>query len=164
MELDFTGLSGIPVAEASTPAQGAGKLQRIADKAQGDKEAAAEVYKQHQTATIRAGQLVTEIRKGILSGHSVYDLLLKAIKAIELSTGESGLAAQAEADIIAVYGYALGERQPLQMELANVENRLQKLSAAAAAADAAAAERIRRAIREHERERDSIIKRMERDG
>ena len=127
-------------------------------------ETAAEVYKQHHQATIQIGQLVTEIRKGILSGENVYELLIKALKAIELTTGEIGLATHAEEDILAIYGYAFGESLPLQMELTNVERRLQNLTLAASSGQVSDADSIRRAISEHERLRDNLKKRIQQEG
>lgn len=165
MQLDFTGLSGIPSTQSGTaePMAGAGKLQMQADQNAATKAQAAEVYRLHQDATKRAELLVTDIRKGILSGSSIYTLFIQALQAVELCTGESGLSQQAEEDLVAVYGKALGEPEPLEMELQNILHRLEKLNAALLDADADAAERIRRAIRQHERERDSIQKRLERD-
>lgn len=129
---------------------------------QSEKEAAAEVYRHHQEATMKAWQLVTDVRKGILAGEDVYELLLRALKALELLTGEPELAVHAEEDLIAIYGIALEKRLPLQRELANVEKRLQMLHDAEANTGVAEGESIKRAIREHEKLLATIKKKLER--
>lgn len=166
MELDFTALSGIAGSQSGEreAERGAGRLQLQADNNAAAIERAAEVYRLHQEATKRAELLVTDIRNGILSGKSIYSLFLQAMQAVELCTGEAGLSTQAEADLVAIYGKALGEPAPMEMELQHILQRLERLNAALLDADADAAERIRRAIRQHERERDSIRRRLERDG
>jgi len=48
-----------------------------------------EVYAAHQEAIIKAGELTSEITKGIQVGERPENLLLKAIKCISLITGDS---------------------------------------------------------------------------
>lgn len=61
------------------------------------------------------------------AGESVYNLFLKAVKAISLMTSNSLFYSQIEADTRAIYGEGLQEQAPLQCELAEVQKRLARL-------------------------------------
>lgn len=97
------------------------------------------------------GQLQTEILKGVKAGESVYNLFLKAVKAISLMTSNSLFYSQIEADTRAIYGEGLQEQAPLQCELAEVQKRLARLKEAQAEElEHDSRERIGRAIQAHE--------------
>jgi hypothetical protein len=125
MELDFTGLEKLgrrsPQDELleggqgrSTPKQenpaegllgaseGIGKLQREADRRKAEKERNLEVYKTYQNNIKAAGQLQTEILKGVKGGESIYTLFLKAAKAISFMTSDSLFYSQLQEDITTI--------------------------------------------------------------
>ena len=100
------------------------KLQRQADNNAADQERAAAAYKQYQDNIRAAGQLTTDIIKGLNTGQDIHDLFLMAVKAISCMTSDNYLYNHAEETIKTIYGVALGQYKPLQMELAAVEERL----------------------------------------
>lgn len=86
------------------------------------------VYAAHQDAICKAGQCRADINKGILSGESPFDLLLKAIECISLMTGEKLFYSQNREQIKAIYGAGLLEVLPLEWELDEVQQRLKMLT------------------------------------
>ncbi len=53
-----------------------------------DRQARAAAWKEYQDNIIKAGQLRSEISKGIAAGEDTADLLLKALKCISCMTGD----------------------------------------------------------------------------
>lgn len=120
-------------------------------RAEEDHRRSLEVYKAYQENIRTSGQLQTEILKGIRSGESVYNLFLKATKAISLMTSNSLFYTQIEADTRAIYGEGLQEQAPLQSELEEVQKRLTRLKESQAGElERDSRERISRAIAAHE--------------
>lgn len=110
-----------------------------------------EVYRTYQENIKTSSTLQTQILKGIKAGEDVYSLFLKAAKAISLMTSNSLFYSQTEEDLIAIYGRGLQEKPPLQMELKEVQGRLQRLrEAEKREQDRDSKERIQRAIQAHE--------------
>jgi hypothetical protein len=188
MELDFTGLEKLgrrsPQDELleggqgrSTPKQenpaegllgaseGIGKLQREADRRKAEKERNLEVYKTYQNNIKAAGQLQTEILKGVKGGESIYTLFLKAAKAISFMTSDSLFYSQLQEDITTIYGAGLLEPMPLQMELTAIQERLRRLKEAEIREPQN--RNIQAAIKAHEQragEIQNLIKRNERES
>lgn len=134
------------------------KLQRQADNNAAEQERAAAAYKHYQDNIRAAGQLTTDIIKGLNTGQDIHDLFLMAVKAISCMTSDNHLYNHAEETIKTIYGVALGQYKPLQMELAAVEERLYNLEEAILWADAPDEKRrIENAIKWH-RQRQSEIK------
>ena len=101
--------------------------------------------------TLISSTLQTQILKGLTAGEDVYSLFLKAAKVISLMTSNSLFYSQTEEDIKAIYGRGLQEKPPLQMELKEVQERLQRLKEAEKREqDKDSKERIQRAIQAHE--------------
>ena len=67
------------------------------------------VYSEYQENIKHAGELRTDIIKGIKRAEEPADLLLKAIECISLMTGDRALYIQAEQDIQTIYGHILGQ-------------------------------------------------------
>lgn len=145
------GLQGIPI------------LQRQADANKAEKERALAVYREYQQNIKTSSQLQTEILKGAKAGENVYSLFLKACKAIALMTSNSVFYSQLEGDIKAIYGQGLLDPLPLQIELQETQERLQRLRKALnREIEADEKDRIQRAIKAHEAkiaELESLIKR-----
>lgn len=116
-----------------------------------EKQRTLDIFREYQENIKRSGQLQTEILKGVKAGESVYNLFLKAVKAISLMTSTSLFYSQIEADTRAIYGEGLQEQAPLQCELAEVQKRLTRLKEAQAEElEHDSRERIGRAIQAHE--------------
>lgn len=85
------------------------------------------VYTEHRENAQKAGELRTEITKGIQRAEDPLTLLLKAIECISLMTGDRAILTQAEGDIRAIYGHTLEYPAPLKEELAKAQQTIDKL-------------------------------------
>lgn len=122
-----------------------------ATREQEDHRRSLEVYRTYQDNIKTSSTLQTQILKGLKAGEDVYSLFLKAAKAISLMTSNSLFYSQTEEDLKAIYGRGLQEKPPLQMELEEVQERLQRLREAEKREQASdSKERIHRAIQAHE--------------
>lgn len=121
-----------------------------ASREQEDHRRSLEVYRTYQENIKTSSTLQTQILKGLKAGEDVYSLFLKAAKAISLMTSNSVFYSQTEEDLKAIYGRGLQEKPPLQIELEEVQGRLQKLiEADKREKDSDSKERIQRAIQAH---------------
>lgn len=128
-----------------------------------EKQRTLDIFREYQENIKRSGQLQTEILKGVKGGESVYNLFLKAVKAISLMTSNRLFYSQIEADIEAIYGRGLQHKPPLQKALQEAQERLQRLLEAEQREQPPdSRERIRAAIKAHraaiERLEDMIAK------
>lgn len=114
------------------------------------------VYEEHQKNILISESLQSEILKGIRQGESPIRLLLKAVKTISLMTGTELLYTQAEADIRAIYGAAFCEPEPLEDELIEVMQRLDRLREAYERERGDSKQRIYNAIKKHEQRADEL--------
>ena len=153
-----TNLYKIERIEEQPEEQAINQLQRQADNNRAESDRAAAVYKEYQQNIKAAGQLTTDIIKGLNTGQDIYDLFLMAVKAICCMTSDNYLYSHAEETIKTIYSVALGQQKPLELELADVEKRLFNLEEAVLWADAPdEKQRIENAIKWH-RQRQSKIK------
>lgn len=98
---------------------------------------------------LRSEAARTGLLKGIAAGEDPFALLLQALACISLMTGDTLLLEQGRADLLAIYGEGLLEPVPLQMQLAQVRDRLARLKAARPT-DPDSAARIQRAVEAHQ--------------
>ena len=77
-----------------------------------------------------ANQLQVEVMKGLQSGEPVERLLLKALESLALKDNDTVSFPEAKKTLIAIYGDALGQPVPLQIELEEFETRLERLKQA----------------------------------
>ena len=91
-----------------------------------------QAYQAYQQNIRRSEVLQSELIKGAKAGESPYRLLLKACEAISLMTGSDVLRKEVETSLLSVYGFSLGEKEPLQIELENTQRRLEQISEAMA--------------------------------
>lgn len=82
------------------------------------------------------------ITKGTKKGEDIYKLFLKAIEALSLLNNDRMFYENNRHAIKVVYGIGLGESEPLQIEMEDTQNRLERLL-----------EGLERADREEDRER-----------
>lgn len=107
--------------------QGIHKLQRQADAKKEDIAHSLAISREYQENSIKASQLQAEILKGTRAGEDIYSLFLKAAKAVSLMTSNDLFYNQLERDIRTIYGEGLLEPIPLQMEIQQTQERLQRL-------------------------------------
>lgn len=180
MELDFTALNNIPLHIAKSdfsepisheegnlalkpekPATG----QNISPQEQPihshrldaelqERERIREMYSTYQENINRAGSCRSDLLKGLQRGEAPLDLLLKAIECISLMTGDTVIYTQSKADILNVYGWGLGEPAPLQRELEEAQERLERLKGATVPPEAQP--RLQNAIRAHREHIESL--------
>lgn len=160
--LDFSGLFDAG-ADSNTEPQAQGRtgglerqqatiLYRTTQREREAEERSREAYGAYQDNIKASSQLQTEILKGVKAGEDVYSLFLKAAKAITLMTSNTVFYSQVEADIGTIYGRGLLYKPPLQKELQEAEERLQRLvEAERRETRTDSRERIRRAIEAHEK-------------
>ena len=91
---------------------------------------AQELSQERRSELAHANQLQVEIMKGLKSGEPVERLLLKALECIALKDNDTVSYPEAKKTLLAVYGDALGETIPLEIELEEYEERLQRLKKA----------------------------------
>ena len=85
------------------------------------------VYSEYQQNIRNAGDLRTDIIKGIQRAEDPAGLLLKAMECISLMTGDKVIYTQAKADIKQAYGYTLGQPAPLEKKLEEKTARTEEL-------------------------------------
>ena len=132
--------------------QGISILQRQADANKADRERALAVYREYQSNIKVSSQLQTDILKGAKRGEDIYSLFLKAVQAISLMTSNTVFYSQLNDDIRAIYGAGLLEPKPLELELEEVQGRLERLIEASkrGTETADSLQRIASAIKAHE--------------
>lgn len=87
----------------------------------------AEVYKRYQEATKTSEQARTAITKGLQAGENPYKLLLTAVDCIGKLTGDTVFSSSAKDTITLLYGEVMGDPNALEIELEDVETRLEHL-------------------------------------
>ena len=92
------------------------------------KERANAVYAEHQNNKKKAGNLRTDILKGLQQGENSYILLLKAMECISIMTGDSAFYLQGKEEVKSVYGIGFEHDKALQIELKELKERLHMLS------------------------------------
>lgn len=100
---------------------------RQQEQAKEDTERARQVYAKYQENIKVSSQTQTEILKGLQSGEDITTLFLKSCKVIGLMTSNTLFYEQAKEDIKAIYGIGLKQPQALNIELAEIQQRLKML-------------------------------------
>ncbi|GEM_PF-3281388 len=90
----------------------------------------AQVYKEYMKNVRASEELQCEIMVGAREGEDVCVLLMKACRAISNMTGSSVFADQVERSLRAVYGEALGVEHPLEQQIQEAKERLEKIQQA----------------------------------
>lgn len=162
MPLDFSGLFGAkkkeqPAAEQEKQGALLQELQnggsrnpyREIEQEQAAREASLEEYKRLQAARSRSAQKQTELLKGIAEGKDPAELFIIALECISDATGNNYYKTVAAQQFLDIYGGGgLQMEKPVEMELQQVEARLDRLREAAGRENS---ENIKRAIRAHEK-------------
>lgn len=129
----------------------AGRLIAQYKQEQAEHERTLAIYREYQHNIKESGSLRTDILKGANAGEPPVALLLKAVKCISLMTGDTVFYSQLEGDIKSIYGAGLLEQEPLELEIQETQERLQRLQKALErdTETADSKERIKRAIEAH---------------
>lgn len=194
LNLDFSGLDNIapqtakrdfkepfkvegvkmPIEEGTSPKQANSNpqgelvegvaLARL-NRAKEDHQHTLERYKDYQKNIREAGTLQTELTKGVRAGEPAYTLLLKAIKAISLMTGNKLFYSQIYKDLKAIYGEGLKEQIPLEWELDEVRERLANMREAIEreTTEPDSKDRIKKAIEAHEKRELELLELPEKE-
>ncbi len=88
---------------------------------------AQELSEERKSEIALADQLRAEVMRGLQCGEPVERLLLKAVQSMALKDNDTVSYSEAKKTLIAIYGDALGQPVPLQIELEETEQRLERL-------------------------------------
>ena len=115
---------------------------------------AQELSEERKSEIALADQLRAEVMRGLQCGEPVERLLLKAVQSMALKDNDTVSYPEAKKTLIAIYGDALGRPVPLQIELEETEQRLERLRKAYEEGEGVepydVQERVKNAIRAHE--------------
>lgn len=167
--IDFSPLrelnkSGTSTAHPSAP-NISPRLQALSDENRARLEEASRIRAEYQKNTLLSDSLQCEINKGLKVGEDIYTLFLKAVQAVSLMTNNPTFYNVARKDLLAIYGMALEKPPVLQIELNEVQARLDKLrQAAEREQDTDDIARIKTAIQYHEKAVEQIKKKIEKSN
>ena len=112
------------------------------------------ICQEYNANRAKSGQLTAEILKGLNAGESPYILLMKAAECIGLLTGETRVFPQSVKDkITEIYGQGLTDSRALEIELADVRQRLAMLTRP----DLEQTANIKNAVKAHKEREQQIL-------
>lgn len=120
----------------------------------------AEVYKRYQEAVKTSEMARTDITKGLQAGLNPYRLLLIAADCIGKLTGDTVFSSSAHDAILLLYGDVMGDPNALEIELGEVETRLENLRRYRGSTEDD--RRVQSAIRQHENRAQELRDKMQR--
>lgn len=118
----------------------------------------AEVYKRYQEAIRTSETARTAITKGLQAGLNPYRLLLTAVDCIGKLTSDTVFSSSAKETITLLYGEVMGDPQALEIELEDVETRLEHLRAYQGTTEERM--RVQSIIRQHENRAQELKNRI----
>lgn len=166
--IDFTALDQLRTGKnhsIKTEQRASPHLQALSNKNRANLEEAARIRGEYQKNILISDGLRCEINKGLKTGEDIYSLFLKAAKVISLMTSDTVFYDVAKKDMIAIYGVGLEKPPVLQIELNEIQARLNNLRQAAErkqGTDDVA--RIKTAIQYHERAAEKIKSKIEKSN
>ena len=129
---------------------------------------AQELSQERRSELAPANQLQVEVMKGLQCGEPVERLLLKALESLALKDNDTVSYPEAKKTLLAIYGDALGEPVPLQIELEEFETRLERLRKAyeegVETEPKDTQERVKNAIMAHENRIEFLKKKIDAVG
>ena len=142
------------------PAEGkleAQSLQRKADHRKQQLAISADVLKEYQTNKKLTTRIVAEINHGLQQGQDIYDLFLKAVEGLALTTNDPDLMARSREAVQSVYGVGLRKPRAVEIEKQETQKRLKRLTESLEeASDISDQLRLKRAIQAHQKRLDSL--------
>lgn len=133
--------------------QQAAQLYLQAKREENEKEKLRQIYSACQQKIERAAGLREDILKGLKTGQDLEEILLSALECISLMTGDATFSRQGKADLVAVYGWGLGQQKSTALDLEEARGRLAKLKRPELTAEEVPQEiqrQIRKAVKRHE--------------
>lgn len=118
----------------------------------------AEVYKRYQEAIRTSETARTAITKGLQAGLNPYRLLLTAVDCIGKLTSDTVFSSSAKDTITLLYGEVMGDPKALEIELEEVETRLEHLRAYQGTTEERM--RVQSIIRQHENRAQELKNRI----
>lgn len=118
----------------------------------------AEVYRRYQEAIRTSETARTAITKGLQAGLNPYRLLLTAVDCIGKLTSDTVFSSSAKDTITLLYGEVMGDPQALEIELEDVETRLEHLRAYQGTTEERM--RVQSIIRQHENRAQELKNRI----
>lgn len=132
-------------------------LQRKADDRKKQLKDSTEVLRKYQTHRRLTNGLVADITKGLQQGADIYDLFLKAVEALALTTNDTVLYDNARENLKTIYGIGLKETHALELERKDTQTRLERLTQALNdAVRVEDKERLKNAIEAHKKHLDTL--------
>lgn len=116
------------------------------------------VYKRYQEAIRTSETARTAITKGLQAGLNPYRLLLTAVDCIGKLTSDTVFSSSAKDTITLLYGEVMGDPQALEIELEDVETRLEHLRAYQGTTEERM--RVQSIIRQHENRAQELKNRI----
>ena len=132
-------------------------LQRKADHRKQQLAVSADVLKEYQANTRLTTSIVAEINHGLQQGQDIYDLFLKAVEGLALTTNDPDLMARSREAVQSVYGVGLKKPRAVEIERQETQKRLKRLTESLEeASDISDQLRLKRAIQAHQKRLDSL--------
>lgn len=132
-------------------------LQRKADNRHKQLEDSARVLKEYQNNKRLTNELITEINHGLQQGADIYDLFLKAVEGLALTTNDPNLIARSKEAIQSIYGVGLRKPRALEIEKQETQKRLKRLiESLEEASDISDQLRLKRAIQAHRKRLETL--------
>ena len=142
------------------PAEGkleAQSLQRKADHRKQQLAISADVLKEYQANKKLTTRIVAEINHGLQQGQDIYDLFLKAVEGLALTTNDPDLMARSREAVQSVYGVGLRKPRAVEIEKQETQKRLKRLiESLEEASDISDQLRLKRAIQAHQKRLDIL--------
>ncbi len=140
-------------------------MQNLSNENRAKLKEATRIRAEYQKNILISDSLRCEINKGLKAGEDIYSLFLKALKVISLMTSDTVFYDVAEKDLLAIYGVTFEKPPVLQIELNEIQARLDKLRQAAKREnDSEDISRIKTAIQYHERAAEQIKSKIEKSN
>lgn len=119
-------------------------------------------YQKYQENIRRSEELQMEVLKEVRECQDPYRLLLKTARIVSLMTESDTFVNQIERMVYQVYGEALGEKIPVEMEMERVRDRLERIREAMKTADNLdIREGMELAVHSHEQKLERLKKKLE---
>lgn len=159
--LDFSGLQGLTGNVCKTDVTTkAAPIQREINREKAERDRSLEICREYQENIQKTAMLRAEINNGILHGENIYSLFLKAIDAIGIMTHDKSMYSRTRESLISIYGYGLGEPEPLEVELKEVEERITRMGKMIWENGHDVDENLKIAIKKHKDIAESLRKRI----
>ncbi|MGV3089504.1 hypothetical protein ACEE80_10285 [Streptococcus suis] len=153
---DYSELPRAPKKPAESKPE-AQSLQRKADHRKQQLAISADVLKEYQVNKRLTTSIVADINHGLQQGQDIYDLFLKAVEGLALTTNDPDLMTRSKEAIQSVYGVGLRKPRAVEIEKQETQKRLKRLiESLEEASDISDQLRLKRAIQAHQKRLDSL--------